>query len=146
MYSTFDTVDFNDPEQHFAAALINVPGLGPGGVGIPPAWAAIISKHLVEIGYVWAPWLARLADANGKIDINDLPKQTKKLQRPMRGPVNVWNPATQWVPMDTPDPELIVLPSPDAMTVQERSAMLDLFKAGGYLPEPEEPTNFAEEL
>ncbi|MFJ9371143.1 hypothetical protein ACIRRA_42990 [Nocardia sp. NPDC101769] len=29
---------------------------------------------------------------------------------------------------------------------RERSAMLDLFKVGGYLPEREEPTNFAEVL
>ncbi|MFC9995758.1 DUF2744 domain-containing protein [Nocardia sp. NPDC127526] len=146
MIPTFETTNYDDPEQHFAAALVNVPGLGPGGVGIPPAWAKIISRHLVEIGYAWGPWLAHKADANGKIDVNDLPKQTKKLLRPVRGPISVWNGATQWVPMDTPEPPAIVLPDPEAMTIEERAALLAAFDAGGYLPAPEPEGNFAEEL
>ncbi len=136
MLKTIEDTDFDDPEDHFAAALQNVPGLGPGGVAIPLAWAQIISKHLVECGYVFAPWLRRLADADGRIDVKDLPEQTKKLQRPARGPNHAWNPAVRWVPMDTPDPEPVVLPDVNTLTDQERAALLEMFRARGDLPEP----------
>lgn len=146
MILTYETADFDDPEQHFAWALINVPGLGPGGVGIPPAWAKVISKHLIEIGFVWGPWLAHKANTDGKIDVADLPKQTKKLINPVRGPITPYNGASQWGPMDAQQPPAVILPDPDQMTVEERAALIAMFDAGGYLPTAEPESNFAEEL
>ncbi|WP_433662440.1 phage gene 29 protein family protein [Nocardia sp. CA-128927] len=146
MFKTLENTDFDDPEDHFAAALMNVEGLGPAGVPIPPAWASIISKHLVECGYGFGPWLARRADQHGKIDVKDLPKQTKKLARPPRGPVTNWNPGSRWVPMDTPEPEAIVLPDVDTLTDQERVALLAMFRARGDISEPEVEINEARVL
>lgn len=134
--------DFNKPEEHFGWALRNVPGMG-SDVSIPAAWAEKISAHLVEIGFIFGPHLLQYADENGNIPVAKIPVQTKKLLPPFRGPHNHFNAAVSWVPMDTPDPNPIVLPDVNKLTEQERQALLDAFRARGDIAEPEPAPNYA---
>jgi hypothetical protein len=141
---TLYTSNLAKPEEHFAWALCNVPGIGPGpeGTSIPPAWAEAISKHLHELGFVFAPYLARKAGPDGTIHVDDLPKQTKKFLRPYRGDQTHYNPASQWVPMETEEPEPIMLPDVNQLTPQEREALLNQFRERGDLdPVPPRPNH-----
>lgn len=142
---TLQTSNLDNPAEHFSWALRNVPGVGtgPSGTSLPAAWADAISTHLSEIGFVWAPYLAAKANADGYIHVSDLPQQTKKFLRPQRGDQSHFNPGCQWVPMDTPEPEVITLPDPDHLTPQERDAMVAMWRAKGYISDPEPPPNYA---
>lgn len=145
-FKTLENSNLDDPEEHFAWALRNVPGVGAGshgGTSIPPKWAAAISKHLTELGYVFGPWLARKAGPDGKVDVADIPMQAKKFQRPFRGPQNQYNPGSAWVGLDSPEPEVTLLPNLDMLTAEERAALLDAFRDRGDIPAPEPAPNYA---
>ncbi|MFI8976923.1 DUF2744 domain-containing protein [Nocardia asteroides] len=134
--------NFSKPAEHFGWALRNVPGIG-SDVSIPAAWAEKISTHLSELGFVFGPHLLQFADADGNIPASKIPVQTKKLSPPFRGPHTHFNPAVTWVPMDTPEPNPVVLPDVNKLTTQERQALLDAFRARGDIADPEPPPNFA---
>ncbi|WP_109523661.1 MULTISPECIES: phage gene 29 protein family protein [Nocardia] len=148
-FKLLENSDMENPEEHFAWALRNVPGVGAGahaGTSIPPQWAAAISRHLVELGYVFGPYLAAKADAHGKVDISDIPQQTKKFQRPFRGQQSHYNPASAWVKMGTAPPPRFSLPDINRLTPEERGALLDAFRQRGDIPDPPTPPNYARVL
>lgn len=140
---TLENCDLDDPAQHFVWALINVPGIGKSGTAIPVTWAASISEHLVKLGFAWGPHLAKLADGNGMIHIDQLPKQTKKFKRPVRGEQSTFNNAATWVDMDEPEPEPIRIPDVQQLTAAERAAMVAQLVANGDIKLPEPEANYA---
>ncbi|WP_329405395.1 DUF2744 domain-containing protein [Nocardia vinacea] len=145
-FKVLENSNLDDPEEHFAWALRNVPGVGAGshnGTSIPPKWAAAISKHLVELGYIYGPYLAAKADMDGKVDVSQIPEPVKKFQRPFRGVQSQWNPATAWVKMAAPEPKRVMLPDLDLLTADEREALLNAFRSRGDIPAPTGPPNVA---
>ncbi len=113
---TLETSNMEDPEDHFSWALGLIPGIGQSPLIFPETYASAISKHLFELGFRHHPEL-----------------QAKKWRRPYRGQQTSFNPAGNWVPMDDPDPEPVVLPNVNAFTAQENQAILDQYAASGML-------------
>ncbi|ATL65150.1 phage gene 29 protein family protein [Nocardia terpenica] len=124
---SIDSIDPADPEQRFLPALQAIPIMGRTPIIFPEPIARAISKHLTEAGC--PPMDASLA--------------VKKFQRPYRGEQTVFNPAGQWVDIDAPEPEPVVIQDPAAMTVREREAQVERLRYLGYRindPEPATPT------
>lgn len=95
--------DFDKPEQHLLWALRGLQW-GDNTMVIPRPILEKWSSHLVATGAVHVSALWKLADENGKIDINDLPKQKIKYQLPQRGQNHDLNGAGKWVPVSAPEP------------------------------------------
>lgn len=141
-----EDVDWKDPEQHFSWALRNMPMVaGNGGVthpGIIKTW----STHLSECGFAHRDYLEGLADEDGKIHVSQLPRQTKKFQKAIRGPYSHYNNASRWVTPDTPDPKPQRLPDIHKLTQQEQQVMVQQFRAAGLIPDHRPQPSLAEEL
>ena len=136
----------NDPQQHFAWALRNMPAFAGAGVVTHPGFLRSWSEHLWNCGFAHRDWLERLADENGMIHVSKLPRQVIKFQPAMRGPRHVFNNANRWVSVDQPDPAVINLPDIRELTIQENEAMLEQYRQAGMIPrEPHGPV-LAEEL
>lgn len=93
--------DFSKPEQHFMWLLRGL-NWGDSVTVIPRPILEDWSTHLVKGGAVHVSALWALADENGKIDINDLPKQQIKYLPPASG--NDLDGSGRWVPVDHPEP------------------------------------------
>lgn len=113
---TYDKCNMEDPSEHFLWALGLIPGIGSSPLIFPENYATAISEHLYELGYRHHPEL-----------------QTKKYRRPYRGIQSSFNPAGNWVPIDDPDPEPVVLPNVGAYTTQENEAILAQYAESGAL-------------
>ncbi|ANA86966.1 minor tail protein [Gordonia phage Strosahl] len=128
-----DELDPNKPEEHFLWGLYNMPMLAGVGaithIGILRKW----SEHLVNCGFVHRDFIAAMADENGYIHIDQLPKQILKLQKPFRGPRHGFNNASRWVTQDTPDPEPVRIPDIRKLTDQENDAMIQQYVAAGKI-------------
>lgn len=107
----------DDPEEHFLWALTCVPGIGKSPMIIPAQLAKTISAHLYEAGFRHQPEL-----------------QKKKALRAYRGDQNSLNPR-HWVPIDTEEPEPVSIPDINQLTVHERDALLEQYRAQGLIPE-----------
>lgn len=116
----------DDPEQHFLWALTSVPGMGQSPMMIPLQMAKVISQHLYEAGFRHVP-----------------EKQAKEFHAPFRGDQTPFNPGGKWVPRGTPKPEPIRIPDINALTVHEREALLEQYRAQGLLPEAAPEPNVA---
>lgn len=127
--------DPEDPAEHFLWALCQVPW-GQEMQSMPPHMARILSSHLVEVGFAHTAWLAGLADENGFIHVDQLPKQKKKLQMPHRGQQSYLNGLARWVPVETEDPEPVCLPDVSTMTVAEQQLMINELRDLGRLEDP----------
>lgn len=108
-----------DPQEHFLWALAQIPYGDRANQPIQPKIARVISKHLHELGFRHHPQL-----------------QTKKLQMPHRGPQQALNGLAVWVPMDSEDPDPVVLPNVRALTRQEQELMKNELKEVGLIPDP----------
>lgn len=139
-------VDWSDPEQHVSWALRGLPLIaGTGGLTNPHIllrW----SKHLVEAGFAHVDYLRTLADEDGNINVSQLPEQTIKFQQAFRGPRHHYNPAAQWVAMDTPDVETVVIPDPAQFTIQENQAIVARLEEIGAIKTPKPPQHKAQAL
>lgn len=113
---TLENSDMDDPEQHAAWALGLIPGIGQSPLIFPENYASAISQHLFELGFRHHPEL-----------------QSKKWRRPYRGQQTGFNPAGNWVPIDDPDPDPVVLPNVNAYTAQENEAILAQYAESGAL-------------
>lgn len=102
---------------------------------LPAEFFGTWAQHLRSCGFVHVDEVAALA-VDGVVDVEKLPKQRIKLAPPMRGPRHNFNNATQWVPVDQPDPEPMRLPDITTLTVQENEAMLAQYRAAGMIPAP----------
>lgn len=130
---TFEQSNLDDPEEMAAWALVLVPGVGSSPLILPVNYAAPMSKHLCELGFRHVSQIAALADENGMIHVDRLPKPEKKFRRPYRGQQSTFNPAGQWVAVDDPDPEPVVLPNVNVYTPQENEAILAQYAESGAL-------------
>ena len=125
--------DFNDPEEHFAWALRNMPTLGGVGAVTHPMFLKQWSKHLFECGFIHESYLRKKADDDGNIHVSKLPHQTIKLQNSARGPHHLYNNGTQWVPIGKEDPAPVRIPNIETLTVQEKHALLKQFEMNGMV-------------
>lgn len=124
-----EDIDPEDPEQRFLSVLQGIPMVGRSPMLLQEKMARAISKHLAECG-VPAP---------------DPEQASKKLQRPYRGQQSGFNGMIRWVPLDTEDPEPIVIQDPALMTVQEREAQVERMRYLGYkVDEPADKAPTAE--
>lgn len=116
--------DFSKPEQHFMWALR---GLGWGGstTVIPRPILEEWSRHLVQAGAVHVSALWHLADSEGRIDINDLPKQQIKYLPPSSG--SDLDGSGQWVPVDHPEPSAL-----SGLSEESKRALAAELKKEGY--------------
>lgn len=129
------------PEQAMLWASMYVPVAGRSPMIFPRMIAETFSKHYVECGFVHVDHVRSMADENGMVHVDQLPKQTKKFQRPYRGQQHLLNGAGGWVSMDTEDPDPVVIQDPASMTSQEREAVVERLRYRGYRidePEPED--------
>ncbi|MGW4119894.1 phage gene 29 protein family protein [Nocardia sp. NPDC004711] len=126
-----EDIDPDDPEERFLPALQAIPiGGGQPMILVEPI-ARAISKHLTEVG---CPPI-------------DPTAATKKYVRPYRGEQTPLNGAAQWVPLDTPEADPIVIQDPAQMTMREREAQVERLRFLGYrINEPEEPQPRAAEV
>lgn len=140
--------DYSDPEQALAWTLVNAPGITPQSapLTIPGPLGRCLSKHQRELGVVHVDELRAMANADGFIHVDQLPVQVKKYQRPIRGQQIPLNNASTWVPMDTPEPEPIVIQDPQAMTRPEIEALKARLADMGELPTIEIKPDVAEVL
>jgi len=134
---TQDNVNWDDPKQHLAWALRNMPTFAGIGAVTHPGFLEQWSEHLFQCGFRHVDYLRTLADEDGNIPVDRLPKQQIKWQPPMRGPRNVWNPAARWVPAAAPEPPPMRIPDIRALTDPERDALLAQFREEGLLPDPQ---------
>jgi len=124
-----------------------VPVVGKNPMVLPRNLGEQISTHLTECGFVHVDQVRALADENGMVHVNNLPKQEKKLVRPYRGQQSAYNPLGRYAPMDEVEPEPVVIQDPAAMTVHEREAQVERLRYLGYKvndPEPEAPKGYVE--
>lgn len=146
MIPSKEQCDFTNPEEHFLWALRNLPNVG-GVQQIAPimilkGW----SEHLWECGFAHRDYLESLADEDGFIHVSQLPEQTKKFQPAARGPRHDFNPASQWVGSEEPEPEPVRIPDIRQLTPQENAAMLAQYRAAGMIPDVTPQRDFAQEL
>lgn len=140
MIPTKDTCDQSNPDEAMLWACMYIPVMGRSPMTFPRMIGEKMSRHFVECGYVHVDNIRALADENGMVHVDQLPKQTKKFQRPYRGQQTQLNPMGSFVPMSVKDPEPVVIQDPVALTVQEREAQVERLRYMGYRinePEPE---------
>jgi len=132
---TQESHDPSDPEEHFLWALRNMPMFAGVGAITHPGILRTWSKHLWDAGFRHSDYLKSLAD-DKTISVDKLPKQGIKFQAPARGPRHSLNNAARWVPVgDASDPEPVRIPNVQAMTIQERQALLYQFYELGLIPQ-----------
>jgi len=140
VFPTQEETDFSDPEQHFLWALRNLPMIAGTGMVTLSGYLRGWSKHLWEVGCVHRDYLVSLADENGYIHVSQLPEQQIKFQEPFRGPHHQYNNAARWVRADEPDPEPVVIPNIQDLTLQERYVLAMQLKVDGVeIKEPPKP-------
>ena len=125
----------NDPKEHFAWALRNLPMIAGVGAITHPGYLAGWSEHLWKCGFAHRDYLEGLADENGNIHVSQLPKQVVKFQQPFRGQRHAMNNAARWVGVDEPDPEPVRIPNIRQLTQQENEAMLRQYREAGMIPD-----------
>lgn len=137
-----ETANMGDPAQHCAWALRMMPTIAGVGAVTNPATLAEWSKHLYACGFRHVSTIAELANADGYIHVDQLPKQQIRLAEAFRGPRNAFNNAARWVPMGAPDTPPVIVPDIRDFTANERDAVLAQFRDAGdhvdrYAPPPD---------
>ena len=133
MIRSQEQTNYNNPREHFEWALRSLPMVaGIGGV-IPPAFLPAWSEHLFGCGFFHRDFIASLADENGMIHVDQLPRQVLQFEPAVRGPRNAYNNAARWVVEGTPPPEPIRLPDVTELTADEQAAMIDQFVNAGLI-------------
>ena len=97
--------NFKNPQEHFAWALRNMPTPAGFGAVTNSGFLKMWSEHLWKCGFAHRDYLVSLADEDGNIHVDKLPKQSIKFQEAFRGPHHQYNNAARWVAQGTPDPE-----------------------------------------
>jgi hypothetical protein len=133
-------------EYLFQAMRLMPTPAGTGAVTHPEilrSW----SEHLVKAGVVHVDYLRDvLADKDGNIHVNKLPKPSIKFQEAFRGPHHQYNNAARWVPEGTPDPEPMKLQDVRDLTTQEQHVMAEQLRQTGVIPPREVPQHKAQAL
>jgi hypothetical protein len=134
--------DPNDPEEHVAWALKDMPVVAGSGMLTHPALLRGWSKHLVRAGFIHTDAVASLADEDGNVHVSKLPAQEIRHAPPFRGPHHAYNNAARWVTPGESEPTPVRIPDIRKLTNQERQALLYQFHALGMIPQlvaPEVP-------
>ncbi|MFC9761641.1 DUF2744 domain-containing protein [Rhodococcus jostii] len=136
----------DDPElrNQFVCVALPFHGQTPYTVEdeLLPQW----SKRLDEVGYVWAPRLAELADENGFIHVSQLPVPTIKFRPPFRGQQNSLNNSGVWVDVNDPDPDPVVLPDVTTYTRHEQEVIAAQLRQEGVIHQEKTQVDVAEVL
>lgn len=141
---TQESADFDDPREHLAWGLVHMPSYRGAPALTHPTIIGDQSEHLYELGFVHVGWLAGLADPDGNIHVDQLPKQQKKFQAAHRGPRHAYNGATKWVSMDTPAPKTMRIADINKLTPEENAAMIAQYRAAGMIPDPRPVVDLAQ--
>lgn len=114
-----------DPRQQAAWALHLAPTIAGSGAITHPHILADWSEHLYACGFRHVSEIAKLADENGLIHVDQLPKQRMKLSQPQFGQRNRLNASAAWVPVDSPDvePPQRFIPNVDELDAIQREAV-----------------------
>lgn len=139
-----DNCDWTKSEEHLAWALRNMPTFAGVGAVTHPGFLRTWSKHLVEAGAVHVDYLRTLADANGNINVSQLPRQTKKWQPAFRGQRHGFNNAARWVSVGAPAPQPYRLQDVSKLTQQEQQAMVRQLIQTGAIKTEKPPEHSAE--
>jgi Protein of unknown function (DUF2744) len=126
-------VDWTKPEEHFAWALRNMPTGGDSGAVVYPGFLRQWSEHLWRCGFAHRDYLEGLADADGNINVSQLPQQEIVYRKPYRGPNHHYNNAARWARADEPEPPPVRIPDIDQLTIQENMAMIEQYRARGWI-------------
>lgn len=138
---TFDTVDYEKPDQHVLPALVHLPSAGGASTVTHPSMLEDWSRHLTKCGYYNTEWLIeRYADENGMIKASDLPRRTLKLLVPIIGPNSPLNPGSKWVDRNHPEPIRPAIPDLTKLTPEQLSGVLEQARELGLTPENHAPT------
>lgn len=129
-------VDFSDMESALVWTLAQIPFSDRVTMPIQLNVAKCIARHQNQLGVVHVDYLKTLADENGYIHVDQLPKQQKKLRMPHRGQQHHLNGSATWVGMDAPEADPVVLPDVEAMTVHERKWLVEELKNVGAIQDP----------
>lgn len=146
MIPTQDTVDWTDPQQHFAWAMRNMPTPFGTGAVTHPGMLVTWSEHLWKCGFAHRDYLEQLADEDGNIHVSKLPRQSIKWQPPFRGPQSNYNNAARWVESSAEPIEPVRLPDIRQLTQQENEFMLQQYRDAGMIKENAPGPALAEEF
>lgn len=138
--------DLNDPEEHLAWAMRNMPSFAGIGAVTHSGFLRKWSEHLFKAGFRHTSWLVRLADENGNIHVSKLPRQQIKFQEAFRGPRHTYNNAARWVSMDTPEDAPVQIQDLSRSTRLEQEIYAEQLRQLGVVPTPEIPEHRAQEL
>src|SRR5690606_16939511 len=122
-------------------ASMYIPVAGRSPMVFPRMIGETFSKHYHECGFVHVDYIRSLADENGMVHVDKLPEQQKKFRRPYRGQQHLLNGMGGWVPMDSEDPEPVVIQDPATMTNEELNAQVERMRYMGFRinePEPDQ--------
>lgn len=139
-----EDADLNNPEEHFAWALRNLPMVAGSGMMVFSGFLRKWSRHLWDCGFAHRDYLEALADEDGNIHVSRLPEQTIKFQEAFRGPHHQFNNAGRWVKGDEPTPAPMQIPNIEKLTTQEKYALLYQFQQAGMIPAPAAAPTLAE--
>lgn len=133
--------DPTKPEQALLWASMYIPVTGRSPMVFPRMIAETFSKHYSECGFVHVDYIRSMADDNGMVHVDRLPRQQKKFRRPHRGQQHVLNGMGGWVPIDDEDHDPVTIQDPATMTVHEREAQVEQLRYLGYkINEPDPGT------
>jgi hypothetical protein len=133
MIRTQEQTNYANPREHFVWALRCLPMIaGVGGI-THPQFLTQWSEHLFNCGFFHRDYIASLADDNGLIHVDQLPRQVVQFEPAMRGPRHAYNNAARWVAEGTPPPEPIHLPDVNELTADEQAAMIEQFVNAGLI-------------
>lgn len=107
------------PEEHFLWALTQIPYSDRVTQPIQPKIAKVMSAHLHNLGFRHHPNL-----------------QKSKMQMPHRGQQHTLNGMAMWVPMDSEEPDPIMLPDVRQMTRAEQELLKQELEDIGIIKDP----------
>lgn len=142
---TRDNCDQSDPRKKFQWVFVAWPFVA--GQTFTPSddlledW----SQRLDDAALVDADQLRTLANEDGFIHVDQLPKPKIKLLKPNRGPDHTLNGATGWVDVDEPDPDPVIIPDVGEYTRHEQEIIAEQLRYHGVIPTEEPKVETAQE-
>lgn len=131
-----ERTDWSDPRQHAAWVFPGMPLTDGGGFMSHPDTYGDWSEHVVNAGFTHVDYLRSLANDEGFIHVDQLPKQTIEHHQPQRGADHWLNPTGKWVKKGTPRPKVTKAPDMEKYTAMEQAESLEqMARMGRFSPE-----------
>jgi len=140
---TWENVNPDDPAEALQPALVALPFVGDQTFTPQDDILQKWSKRFTDVGLVYGPHLAKLADENGNIHVSQLPQPSIKLRAARRGPQHTLNGLSDWVPVDTPDDEPVVIPDVGLYTRAEQEVIAEQLRYHNVIQDEELPRSNA---